>query len=121
MGTLNLCFKVPEQMQKIRNQSNHHRLINPPKTVKNQPNSVVFGRFPSLDWPDSSLVTRVPTRHTLKKLFSCLIKEVRQFFKGARGGMKYLRERAEIRLVAPDTQFNGKMHSANSEPNFLDF
>ena len=29
--------------------------------------------------------------------------------------MKYLRERAEIRLVAPDTQFNGKM------PNFLDF
>ena len=41
VGTLNLCLKVPEKMQKTRNQSDHPKLRKRPKTVKNQTNSNV--------------------------------------------------------------------------------
>ena len=85
VGTLNLCLKMPKQMQKTRNQSDHPYMRKRQKTVKNQSNSyfvvfVVFGRFLSLEGSDSPLVFcilsgtlrhkfRVPTRHTLKKIF----------------------------------------------------
>ena len=39
VGTLNLCLKEPEKMQKTSNQSNHSRQRKRPKTGKNQPNS----------------------------------------------------------------------------------
>ena len=44
VGTLNLCLKAPEQMQKTRNQSVHPWLRKRPKTVKNWSNSI-FANF----------------------------------------------------------------------------
>ena len=41
VGTLNLCLKMPQKMQKTRNESDHPRLRKRPKTVKNRPNSNV--------------------------------------------------------------------------------
>ena len=35
VGTLNLCLKEPEKMQKTRNQSDHPRQRKRPKTLKN--------------------------------------------------------------------------------------
>ena len=35
VGTLNLCHKMPENMQKTRNESDHPWLRNCPKTFKN--------------------------------------------------------------------------------------
>ena len=86
VGTLNLCLKEPEKMQKTRNQSDHPRQRKRPKTGKILPNSnfalflAVFWSFLGPEWSDSSLVFcicsgslrhkfRVPTRHTLKKFF----------------------------------------------------
>ena len=37
MGTLNLCLKVPEKMQKTRDESDHCRLRKRQKTAKNKP------------------------------------------------------------------------------------
>ena len=34
VGTLNLCLKIPEKMQKTRNDSDHPGLRNRPKTIK---------------------------------------------------------------------------------------
>ena len=34
VGTLNLCLKMPEKMQKTRNESDHPGLRNHPKTIK---------------------------------------------------------------------------------------
>ena len=47
VGTLNLCLKEPEKMQKTRNQSDHPRQRKRPKTGKNQPNSnfAIFWQF----------------------------------------------------------------------------
>ena len=47
MGTLNLCLKEPEKMQKTRNQSDHPRQRKRPKTGKIQPNSnfAIFWQF----------------------------------------------------------------------------
>ena len=39
VGTLNLCLKEPEKMQKTRNQSDHPRQRKRPKTGKILPNS----------------------------------------------------------------------------------
>ena len=38
VGTLNLCLKEPEKMQKTRNKSDHPRQRKCPKTGKNLPN-----------------------------------------------------------------------------------
>ena len=35
VGTLNLCLKMPEKMQKTRNESDHPGLRKRPKTIKN--------------------------------------------------------------------------------------
>ena len=43
VGTLNLCLKEPEKMQKTRNQSNHPRQKKRPKTGKNR--TPLWGRF----------------------------------------------------------------------------
>ena len=47
VGTLNLCLKMPEKMQKTRNESGHPVLRKPPKTIKNLPKSklAIFHEF----------------------------------------------------------------------------
>ena len=47
VGTLNLCLKEPEKMQKTRNQSDHPRQRKRPKTGKILPNSnfAIFWQF----------------------------------------------------------------------------
>ena len=81
VGTLNLCLKEPEKMQKTRNQSDYPRQRKCPKNVKSLHNSyyAVFGQFLEVfsDYPLVFFILsgslrhkfRVPTRHTFKKFF----------------------------------------------------
>ena len=47
VGTLNLCLKMPEKMQKTRNESEHPRLRKRPKPIKEIPKSklAIFHNF----------------------------------------------------------------------------
>ena len=80
MGTLNLCLKVSEQMQKTRTQFDHPRLK---KTSKIGQIRILkfFSSFGAFSQPKVILSStleykfKVPTRHTLKKfVFVFLLK-----------------------------------------------
>ena len=82
VGTLNLCLKEPEKMQKTINQSDHPRQRKRPKTGQILPNSnfAIFRQFLGVfsaqsDWIHCIFLGslrhkfKVSTRHTLKNFF----------------------------------------------------
>ena len=88
MGTLDLCLRVPEKMQKTRDESDPNRLKKLPKTAP-KPQNINLADFDSFwTFSQSGMIGfisaiwrhkfRVPTRHTYKFLF-CLLKGIRGF------------------------------------------
>ena len=55
------------------------------------------------------------------KIFLCIFWNFLCIIERARGGWNIKGRKLNFFLVTPDTQFNGKKQSANSDSNFLDF
>ena len=84
MGTLNLCLKMPEKMQKTKNESDHPGLRKRPKTKKNEifdfaQFSTVFGCFLSPERSDQFFVFCIVSGVT-RSMFTGLTKGTMEDF-----------------------------------------